>query len=131
MRAKDLHRGQANAVHAGHDAGSAFSDDMIVPGQHLVDVTGKISRVHHLFPSSVGMVANHSHDCRNPLVEGAVRTVGLEFIVLDEIDVSFDQCRYLRSGGLRRKADTRLDDGADKRPVVDSGQLARASYTEL
>jgi hypothetical protein len=62
--------------------------------------------------------------------EGAVRAIGLQLVVLDEIDARraqlVDQLRGL--GGV--EADAGLDDGADQRALVDAGKAAGAFNAE-
>jgi hypothetical protein len=60
-----------------------------------------------------------------------MRTVGLELVILDEVDPGLDQGADLLGGRFRREADARLDDRADDRTVEHARQPARAGDTEL
>src|SRR6266508_4642594 len=81
-------RGQPDAVHADHDASAAGSRDSVVPPQHLVDLSGDVAGVHHLSPIPVGVPVDDPHHGVEALLEWAVRAVGLQFIILDEVDAA-------------------------------------------
>ena len=90
----------------------------VVAAAHLVEVARQVEGEHHFLAGSIGVGVDDAHHGPHALVEGAVRAVRLEFVVLDEVDPSFaqrvDQCRRL----LRPEADARLDDGADQRACL-------------
>jgi hypothetical protein len=70
------------------------------------------------------MVADHPHHGGYALVERAMRSVGLQLVVLDEVDAGLDQRRDLLSRRFGREADARLDDRPDQRPAMNPGELA-------
>ncbi len=131
MGAEDFHGGEADGVHTDHDAGALMVQDVIVALEHLVEVAGDVGGVHDALAGAVGVAVDDVHDGGEALVEGAVRAVGLEFVVLDEVDASFDERADLCGGGLGRHAYGGLDDGADDGAAVDSGELAGSGYSEL
>ena len=77
------------------------------------------------------VLIEHAQHGGHALIERAVRTVGLQLVVLDEVDAGFGEHLYLRSGLLRRHADTGLDDGADHRTPINAGEPARSLHAEL
>ena len=59
----------------------------IVPAPHLVDLAGEVEGEHDLLARSARRARfDHPHHRPHPLVERAMRAVGLQFVVLDEID---------------------------------------------
>src|ERR1017187_1711439 len=77
------------------------------------------------------MAIEDMHDSRDPLVERAVRPVGLKFIVLNKVDAGFGENANLFGRGFRRHADGRLDDRANERPIVDAREFTGAGDAEL
>ena len=63
------------------------------------------------------MSVDHCQHCGDALVERTMGAVGLQLIVLDEVDASFDQGLDLRGRGSGDHPDRGLDDGADERTV--------------
>ena len=133
VRAQHLHRGQPDGVHADHQARAAAGDEVVVAAQHLVDVAGEVGGVHDcVLPVLVAMVdSSTSHHGGDARFERAVRAVGLQLVILDEVDAGFGENAHLLGRCLGRHADGGLDDGADQRPAVDAGECARARDAEL
>ena len=82
-------------------------------------------------PGAVGVAVDDRHHRPGALLERAVRPVGLQLVVLDEIDAASGEDLDQRRGALRGQADARLDDGADQRPGRDARQAAGAVDAEL
>ncbi len=132
VRAQRLHRGQADGVHADHQAGAAVRDEVVVAAQHLVDLAGDVGGVHDAPAGAVGHVVQiHASTARGALIERAVRAVALQLVILDEVDAGFGEHADLRRRGFGGHADARLDDGADERPAINAGEGARAGDAEL
>ncbi len=129
--AQNLHCGKPDGIHADHDAHAFVCHHMVVAAQHLVDVAGKVHRIHDLLAGSVGMIAQHAQNGGGALFEGTVRPVGLQFVVFDEVDPRLSQRAHLRSCLLRVHADARFDDGADERTLVHAREPASSRHAKL
>ena len=104
---------------------------MVVAAQHFVNVAGKIHRIHDLLARSVGMIAQHAQNGGGALFEGTVRPVGLQFVILDEVDPRLSQGAHLRGRLLRVHSDAWFDNGADERPLVHARKPARSRNAKL
>ena len=89
-------RRQPDAVHAHHDACAAGRHHLVVPAQHVIDFAGDIGGVHHLLSGALGVPRMHAHHRLQAFGERAMRSVALQFVVLDEIDSAFGQRAPLR-----------------------------------
>ena len=69
--------------------------------EHLVEVAGDVGGVHYLLASLVGVAVDDVHDCGDTLIEGAVRAVGLQLVIFDEVDAGFDESFDLCGGRCR------------------------------
>ena len=121
---------QPDRVQAGHHAGAARGQHDVVAAAHLVEVAGQVEGHHRLAAAAIGGAVHDGHHPLHPLLEGAVRAVGLELVVLDEVDAAVDQRRDLLGGLLGVQAHAGLDDGADQRAARHAGQPARARHAE-
>ena len=131
VRAQNLHGRQPDGIHADHDADAAVCQHMVVTAQHLVDISGKVNRIHHLLARPVGVIAQHAQNRGGPLFEGTVRPIGLQFVIFDEVDPRLGQGTHLRGSRLRAHANARFDDGADERPLLHAREPARSRHAEL
>ena len=118
MTAKRDHAGDADRIQARHDAGAAEALDKVVATAHLVDLTCYIKGVHDLSACAVGMPLDHTHHRARAELEWTTRSVRLQLVVLDEVDLGFTQHVRQLCGLLRSEADRGLDDGADQRPSL-------------
>ena len=116
-----LEEARADAVHAHHDTGSTRRFHNILPLQHLIDFAGDIDRVHQLAADAIRMTVDHLHHCLEPFVKGAVRTVGLEFVILHKIDTAFGQRPHRGGSGFGGKSHAGLHNRADQGSFEDSG----------
>ena len=94
--------------------------------QHRLGVVGDIERYHRLAPGAVGMAVDHRHHRAHPLGQRRVGRVAVDLVVLDEVDAGGAERIDQLGGLLRRQPDARLDDGADQRPAMHAGHVARA-----
>ena len=95
--------------------------------QHLVDLAGQDLKatIGFLTLGVRGGVHDGHVTALTPVFERTLRTVRLQFVVLDEIDPAADQrLDEIRSRG-GREPDRRLDDGADQREFFHSREPAR------
>ena len=98
---------------------------------HLIELAREIEGIHHLLARSVGVIIDDAHHGADALVKRAMRSVGLKFVVLDEVDAGFAQSLGQGCCLVRPEADARLDDGADQRKVSDTGEAARSRNPEF
>ncbi len=103
---------------------------MVVAAAHLVDLARQVEGDHRLAAVPVGGAIDRRHDRVDAMREGAGRAVGLELVVLDEIEAG--RREFTDEGGGRRRieAHARLDDRTDQRPPLDAGEPARAGDAE-
>ena len=57
---QDLHRGQANRIQTGHDAGAALGYHMVMAREHLIEVAGNVGGIHGHLAGAFGMLAHHA-----------------------------------------------------------------------
>src|SRR5437762_2167322 len=102
-----------------------------MPMQHLVDLAGDIAGVHHFSPVRLRVAVNDPHHFTDALIEGAVRAVRLQLVVLDTIDSSFGKRvdHFRARGGTQSHA--WFNDGADDGAIEYSAQTARAGNPKL
>ena len=130
MAAQGQHPGEADGIGAGHDAGAAFGQHEVVAAAHLVHLAGQVEGEHDLAARPFGMGADDAHDGAHAVVEGADVAVGLQFVILDEVDARRAE-RVDHGGGFGgRKADGGFDDGADEGAVFHARQGAGALGAE-
>jgi hypothetical protein len=122
---------EADRVDARHHAGAAGAQHRVVPAQHVVDAAGDVDRVHRHAAEAVGMLVQHRRHGLEPGVEGRVRRVGDQLVVLEEVDAGGAEIVYQRRRLRGGEADARLDDRADQRPARDAGEPPRAVDAEL
>ena len=103
----------------------------VVAREHLVDLARDVEGEHRFLAAALGVAADHSHHRLHPLRKGAMRRVGHELVVLDEIDAALDELvdQFRRLGG--GQPDAGLDDGAYERAFRHAGERARAGNPEL
>src|SRR3954468_7219756 len=122
---------KTDRIEAGHHTGAAEFEDKVVAAAHLVQFTGEVEGEHHLPAVPLGMTVDHRHHRADALVEGAVRAVALELVVLDEVDAGLAQRRDDIGGLPRAEADAGLDDRADQWPSLDPGEAAGSRNAEF
>ena len=98
---------------------------------HRVEFVAHVEGIHHLLASAVGVGVDDAHDGIHTFVEGRVRWIRHQLIVLDEINSGFAKNFHQVRRLLRRHADARLDDRADERAALDLRQLATTAHPKL
>ena len=78
--------GEADAVDVHHHAGAAQFLDQIVGAQHVVDVAADVEGVHRLLAGFIGGAVDLPHRGLHAFLEGGVRRISVQFIVLDEVE---------------------------------------------
>jgi hypothetical protein len=63
-------------------------EDAVVAMAHLIKIAGEIEGIHHLLARAVRMIIDDAHDGAGSLVKWAMRPIGLQFVILDEVDPS-------------------------------------------
>ena len=124
------HADQPDRVEACHDAGAAEVADEIVAVAHLIEIAGEVEGDHHFLAGAVCMIVDHLHYRTGPLVERADRAIGIQFVVLDEVDAGFGEAANQGRRFLGAEPDARLDDRAYQRPAVDIGETPGSFYPE-
>ena len=92
--------GQTHRVQGDHHTATAGGQHVVVVPAHLVDLAGDVEGHHDLASGALLMFKHQRHDRVDPLGERAVRAVGLEFIVLDEVDAAIQQFLHHLGGGI-------------------------------
>src|ERR1700752_4488639 len=75
VSAKSLHGREANGVHAYHKARSASFGQMVMTSEHLIEITGEISRIHDETAGTVGNFVQDSQHSRSAVFEETAWTV--------------------------------------------------------
>lgn len=120
----------AHGVEARHHAGAAELAHEVVPATHLVDLAGQVEGEHHLLSGALGMIVDDAHHRAGAGLERAGGAVGLQLVVLDEVDAGLAEGGDQGGGLPGIEADAGLDDGADQRPPLDAGKPPRAGDAE-
>ena len=123
-------RGEADAVDIDHHAGAALFLHQVVAAQHVLHVAGDVERIHGLLAGRIGHPPDLRHDRRDAPGQRSVRRVGLQFVVLDEVESGRCEIAHELAQCLGGQSDAGLDDGADQRPAVHLRQVARALDAE-
>ena len=123
-------RRQSNAVDVHHDAGAAVLFHQIVAAQHVVDVASDVECIHRFLAGLVGDFFDFRHDGGNPFRERRVVWVGLQFIVLDEVETGNGEVTHQACQCVGRQPDAGFDDGADQRQFLDLREFAGAGDAE-
>ena len=80
------HADEADRVEADHHAGAAELQHQVVVAAHGVEIVGDVEGEHHLAADALGVAVDRAHHGAGARVEGAGRAIGLELVVLDEVD---------------------------------------------
>ena len=81
-----------------HDTRPTVRDEEVVPADHLVDFADDVGGVHHFSAGRAGGV-DHAHDGFEWFFNGAVGTIRLKLVILNEIDGAFDEFADEIGGG--------------------------------
>src|SRR6516225_6412082 len=106
---------EADRIQARHHACAAARENEVVAAAHLVEIAGEIEGEHHYLAGSLRMSVDDRYDGVHPIFETTIRSVGLQFVVLDEIDAGFTESRNKVRRFFRSEADGRFNDRADQR----------------
>lgn len=91
MAAELNHVGIADGKNARHHAGTAMGNRQVVTPPHLVDLTGEVEGDHRLPAGLVRGAIDRRHHRSNRFFERAGGAVGLQLVVLDEVDADIGQ----------------------------------------
>ena len=74
----------------------------VVAPPHLVEIAGDVEGEHHRLAGPVGVAIDHRHHGASPRLERAVRPVGLQLVVLHEVDAALGERLDQVGGAFRR-----------------------------
>jgi hypothetical protein len=124
------HADEPDRIQARHQAGGAMGEQRVVAPAHLVELAGEIEGEHGHLAGPVGLCLDHAHHRADALVEGAIRAVRLELVILDEIDAGLAELLHDCGRRFGIEAHARLDDSADQWPPLHARELTCAVDTE-
>ena len=93
VRADTATPGQADRVHADHDAGPAGGEHEIVVVGQAGDVVGDVERVHRHAAGAVGYALEDVHHLSHAFGQRQAGRIGLQLVVLDEVDTGIGRAR--------------------------------------
>ena len=118
------HADEAQGIEARHHAGAAEVAHEVVAALHLREIAGDVEGVHDLLAGTRRGFVDLAHHRAGAGLEGRVAIVGLQLVVLDEIDAGGGEGFDEDGDGLGVEADAGLDDGAEERAAFDAGEAA-------
>ena len=122
VSAQGLYGGVATPVQAGHHTAAAFCGNQVGVAAHGVGFVGDVEGHHHQLAGLVLVGAHAAHDGFDAVGQRCVDRVGADLVVLDEVHAGGAQATGEFAGFLGGQAHIGLDDGADQRTAVHTGQ---------
>ena len=130
MATECIETAHADRVQAQHDCCTALGHDQVVAAAHLIEFPRQIECIHDLAAAALGVFAYHLHTKPHTFVKRTSRAIGLQLVVLDEIDTGGTQL-FDHGGRVRRTQTHRgFDDGAYQRRLRHAGQGAGTGYAK-